>query len=242
MNAAEIASHLRGRKSGASYVMKCPAHNDQNPSLSVCDAADGKVLVHCHAGCDQETVIEALKGLGLWPEDEERSHRTILAEYSYTDAAGSMLYQVVRFVPKSFAQRYPDGAGGWTWKKYPGQVLYRLQEVTEAPIVFLVEGKKDVETLRDYGFVATTNAGGAKAPWLPQFTEALRGREVHLIPDNDEPGWQRATRIARALLGTAALIRVIDLPKDTKDITDWFAAGHSECELIEMAEGNVHAL
>jgi len=77
-------------------------------------------------------------------------------------------------------------------------------EVLQAPIVFVVEGEKDVETLRDYGFVATTNAGGAEAPWLPQFTQALRGREVILLPDNDGPGRKRVLNIARALLGKVA--------------------------------------
>jgi len=43
--------------------------------------------------------------------------------------------------------------------------------------------------------------------------------------------------IARALLGSAARIRVLDLPNETKDISDWFAAGHSELELIAMLEG-----
>jgi putative DNA primase/helicase len=114
--------------------------------------------------------------------------------------------------------------------------------VLENPIVFVVEGEKDVETLRSHGFVATTNAGGAKAPWLQSYTDALRGREVVIIPDNDPPGWQRAFVISRALLGVAARIRVFDdLPRDTKDISDWFAAGHSECELIALLEG-VHAV
>ena len=71
-------------------------------------------------------------------------------------------------------------------------VLYHLREVLEAPIVFMVEGEKDVDKLREHGFAATTNAGGAKARWLPQYTEALRGREVYIIPDNDSPGWERA--------------------------------------------------
>jgi DNA primase len=115
-------------------------------------------------------------------------------------------------------------------------VLYRLPEVMEAPIVFVVEGEKDVETLRSWGFVATTNAGGAKAPWLPQFTEALRGREVILIPDNDEPGRRRVLTIARALLGKAARIIVLEL-EDAKDVSDWFARGHSEVELIAHVEG-----
>lgn len=236
VKAAEIAHHLHGRKSGTGYMARCPAHADKNPSLSLRDGEGDNVLVHCHAGCEQRTVIERLKARGLWPEGD-RGGATIVATYDYNDVTGSLLYQVVRYEPKSFKQRRPDGAGGWIWRKSEHQVLYHLPEVCEAPIVFVVEGERDVETLRNYGFVATTNAGGAKAPWLPSFTQALRDREVNIIPDNDPPGWERATLIARALLGAAARIRILDLPKNAKDISDWFAAGHSECELIALLEG-----
>ncbi|MCU1263246.1 MAG: hypothetical protein JWO80_6131, partial [Bryobacterales bacterium] len=109
-----------------------------------------------------------------------------------------------RLEPKRFLQRHPDGHGGWIWKKSKRQVLYRLPEVLEAPIVFFVEGEKDVETLRAHGFVVTTSAGGVEAPWLPGFTSTLLGREVILIPDNDPPGRKRVVTIARALLGHAA--------------------------------------
>ncbi len=239
LSASEIARSLpKGRQSGAGYVACCPAHEDSTPSLSLKDA-DGVVLVHCHAGCEQATVVDALKRLGLWL-GAERSDQ-IEALYEYTDERGALLFQIVRKAGKKFLQRYPDGAGKWIWKKHPHQVLYHLPEVLENPIVLIVEGEKDVETLRQHGFVATTNAGGASAPWLEGYTEALRGRECIIIPDNDHPGWQRASAIARALLGAAARIRILDLPKDTKDISDWFAAGHGECELIAMLEG-VHAV
>jgi len=164
------------------------------------------------------------------------NHR-ILATYDYTDEAGNLLYQVVRFAPKDFRPRYPDGCGGWVWKKHPHQVLFHLREVMEAPIVFVVEGEKDVETLRSYGFVATTNAGGAKVPWLPEFTAALAGREVIIIPDNDTPGRQRALTIARALLGKVARLAVLELEGGVKDATDWFEHGHSELELIAQLDG-----
>jgi len=185
----------------------------------------------------QEPFKDVLAFLGARYGVTQNNMSRIVATYDYTDATGNLLYQVVRFEPKDFRPRYPDGRNGWIWKKHPHQVLYHLREVLEAPIVFVVEGEKDVETLRDWGFVATTNAGGAKAPWLPQYTEALAGRETILIPDNDRPGWERVKVIARALLGHAARIRVLDLPRETKDIFDWFAAGHSECELIAMLEG-----
>jgi DNA primase len=102
--------------------------------------------------------------------------------------------------------------------------------------VFVVEGEKDVETLRCHGFAATTNAGGADASWLPTFTEALAGREVILIPDNDAAGRKRVLRIARGLLGNAARIVVWE-PENSKDISDWFRDGHSELELIAQIEG-----
>jgi rhodanese-related sulfurtransferase len=236
MNAAMIAARLQGKKSGSGWAAKCPAHEDRNPSLSLRDA-DGKILVHCHAGCDQRAVVAALRSRGLWPEKKRQDRGTIVDCYNYTDENGDLLYQIVRLVPKNFLQRYPDGRGGWIWKKHRRQVLYRLREVMEAPIVFVVEGEKDVETLRSYGFVATTNAGGADAPWLPAFTDALRGREVILIPDNDQAGRKRVIGIARALLGHAARLIVLELEGGAKDVTDWFDRGHSELELIANLEG-----
>jgi DNA primase len=107
----------------------------------------------------------------------------------------------------------------------------------EAAIVFLVEGEKDCETLRSHGFVATTNAGGAGAPWLVEYTEALRGREVVIIPDADPPGRRHALDVARALLGIAAKLTIIELD-GARDITEWFANGHSEVELIALVEGD----
>jgi len=244
-----MARALGGRKSGSAWVAKCPAHEDNTPSLSIADSKEqlGRVLVRCHAGCSQIAVLEALKAAGLWHAAMPLKPSRIVATYQYVDECGSTLYEVVRKEPgrngtkKDFFQRYADQHGDWIWKKHPRQILYHLPEVVENPIIFLVEGEKDVETLRNHGFVATTAAGGADAPWLPQFTSALSGREVNIIPDNDQPGWNRAATVAKALLGHASRIRVLDLPENTKDISDWFDAGHSECELIAMLEG-VHAV
>jgi len=245
MNAGSIARALKARRSSTGWMAKCPAHDDHNPSLSIREV-DGKVLIHCHAGCGQRAVIDALKAKGLWeerPQKPERPHkprRQIAATYDYTDEAGHLLYQVVRTQPKGFFQRRPDGEGGWINKKSKRQVLFHLREVVEAPIVFVVEGEKDAETLRDQGFVATTNAGGAEAPWLPEFTEALTGREVILIPDNDKPGRDRVARIARALVGRMTRLVILEL-EGAKDVTEWFDKGHSELELIELVEKGMPA-
>jgi putative DNA primase/helicase len=236
MTADAIARGLQARRSGSEWMAKCPAHDDRHPSLSIRESS-GKPLVHCHAGCKQRDVIAALKARGLWKSERRPLARRTIATYDYCDEYGELLYQVVRFEPKEFVQRTPNGRGGWIWKKGPRQVLYRLPEVLQSPIVFVVEGEKDVESLRCHGFAATTNAGGADAPWLPAFTEALTGREVILIPDNDAPGRKRVLRIARALLGKAVRIVVWE-PEGFKDISDWFRDGHGELELIAQVEGD----
>lgn len=217
----------------------CPAHEDRNPSLSLRDVLGGQVLVRCHAGCEQARVIGALRASKLWSERLERKERPcIVAEYNYTDEGGDLLYQTIRTKPKGFFQRHPDGKGGWINRKHPRQVLYRLPGVIGTPIVFVVEGEKDADTLWEHGFAGTTMAGGANAKWLPSFTEVLRSKRVVLIPDNDAPGWALMRRIAEALLGRAACVVCFDdhHRAGAKDITEWFDLGHGEVEFMGLLE------
>jgi hypothetical protein len=53
MSAAEVVAALGGHWRGGYGRARCPAHNDRNPSLSIREAADGKILIKCHAGCEQ---------------------------------------------------------------------------------------------------------------------------------------------------------------------------------------------
>ena len=70
MKAENIARTLGGRKAGRTWIARCPAHDDREPSLSITNR-NGKVLVRCHAGCDQQDVIAALRARGAW--ERERS-------------------------------------------------------------------------------------------------------------------------------------------------------------------------
>jgi putative DNA primase/helicase len=69
MTAEAIAKALGGRKAGSGWTARCPTHDDRTPSLSIRDAKDNKVLVRCHAGCDQERLITALRTRGLWADN-----------------------------------------------------------------------------------------------------------------------------------------------------------------------------
>ena len=66
MTAESIAKALGGRKAGSAWMVRCPAHEDRDPSLSIADGDNGKVLVRCHAGCEQHQVIAALRAEGIW--------------------------------------------------------------------------------------------------------------------------------------------------------------------------------
>lgn len=61
-----LSSLPDAKPSGNGYVACCPAHNDKKPSLSVTEGDDGRVLIHCHAGCSFEQIVEAA---GLVPSD-----------------------------------------------------------------------------------------------------------------------------------------------------------------------------
>ena len=67
MNARELTKALGGRWNGSSGTARCPAHDDHDPSLSISQGQDAKVLVRCHASCKQAQVIAALQARDLWP-------------------------------------------------------------------------------------------------------------------------------------------------------------------------------
>ena len=90
MTADSIARALKARRSGSDWMAKCPAHDDHNPSLSIREV-DGKVLLHCHAGCTQRNVIASLKAHGFWPDHSVSQRPAIVATYDYRDEAGVVL-------------------------------------------------------------------------------------------------------------------------------------------------------
>lgn len=242
MTAEQFLDHLEGTKptGNGSWIARCPAHDDRNPSLSVAQGDDGRVLLKCHADCSTEEIVAAL-GLTLGDLFAERRSgdrkREIVATYPYVDESGGLLYEVVRFAPKDFRQRRPDGNGGWNWRLGDvRRVLYRLPQVLKAARaggkVTVVEGEKDVHALEAHGVIATCNPGGA-GKWRQEYAESLRGARVVVIADDDEVGRKHAREVARSLDGIAAAVEVLK-PVAGKDIADHLAAGCRFDELVEI--------
>lgn len=254
------------KKCSGYYIAKCPAHEDKHQSLSVSQGDDGKILVRCHAGCSATAIVGAMglqvkdlfpdrppekKGFTVDYGGKRQSRKepqqwqprgTIVASYEYRDDSGKLLAIKDRYENKFMSWRHPDGSGGWLNGSGGAELPLYKHECIGNP-VYLVEGEKDVDTLRAAGLHAVCNPNGAAEKWCPRYTEQLRGFDVRVIPDNDEPGRRHAEEVCRALIGSAVSVRLVDLSElwpdipDKADVTDWIEwsreQGRSDEKIIQ---------
>ena len=176
---------------------------------------------------------------------DEPTKARIVAEYDYTDEQGEVLFQVVRFKPKDFRQRRPDGRD-WIWnlkgvRRVPFQLPKVIAAVKAGKVIYFPEGEKDCLTVRKLGLVATTCPGGANK-WRKEYNEYFRDADCVILPDNDDPGRSHSEDIAKSLHGVARRVRVVDLAQhwpegdapEKADITKWIQAGGSVTKLEEI--------
>jgi len=225
---------------GDEFQSLCPFHEDSNPSLNF---NDQKGTYFCH-GCGKKGDIfhfyaklngldtrrdfpKILKGIAAdFGIAGEQKKSRIVKTYDYLNAEGKLHSQTVRMEPKSFWQRRPNGNGGWitkdVWKDVK-PILYNLPDVGRAKEVIVVEGEKDVDTLAGMGFVATSSPMGAKK-WRDEYNDALKRKDVVLLPDNDTEGRKHMAQVGAALNGIAKSLKWIDLPDlpSKGDVTNWF--------------------
>jgi hypothetical protein len=219
---------------------RCPFHDDARASFSV-DLDTG--LWTCHAGCGTGNANQFAERLGLRNTSKAPANvDRIVATYPYIDERGELLFEVVRFEPKGFCVRRPDGPTGWIWNlEGVRRVPYRLRELLTAvhrgERVHIVEGEKDSDRLASAGLAVTTNPGGA-GKWRTEFAPYFKGSKVAILPDNDDPGRRHAEQVARSLYGVAAEVKVVALPglPPKGDVSDWLAAGHTVDELHRLVD------
>jgi hypothetical protein len=170
--------------------------------------------------------------------------------YAYEDEQGNVLFKKIRIEredgSKSFY--YEHEKNGQVVRNIDGcrQVLYKLPQLLEGikynDSIYLVEGEKDVETLLDRGFRATT--APITTVWCEAFTQILEGSRIVLLYDNDKAGVRRRTMIASRLYGHVKSLRVVDLPgieyseSHGKDITDWFENPDNTMHLLVEITNN----
>lgn len=254
------------RRQGSGFQAKCPAHEDNRASLGINQAQDGKILLKCYAGCTFDAIVQALgiekKDLmggmdftspyAVQPTSTYKTHAatpTATATqqqqpekeiiYAYRDEQGALLYQAVRLPGKQFRQRKPNPEGGWIWSvDGVRRVPYRLADIRNREgTVYIVEGEKDADTLASLGLIATTNVAGA-GKWTDELSMHLQGRDVVILPDNDEAGDNHAKKVETSLNGIAASIKVVRLPglPPKGDVSDWLQKGKTLADLLKVIE------
>jgi len=244
MSAERLATALHGRRTGAGWVASCPAHDDRDPSLSIQDADDGKVLVHCHSGCLQSRVVTALRSRGLW---QRRSHEhrhqddrpplggcdrqrgrdnTTRAEVALgiwaaaKPASGTLVETYLRSrglsLPVPITLRFHTGL------KHPSGGVW------PAMVALVTSGAQDVPLAIHRTFLARNGAGKAAVEPAKMMLGPCRGGAVRLAAPGDVLmvgegietclAAMRATRHpAWAALSTSGL-RALELPNEVRDV------------------------
>lgn len=246
----EVLTHFQIQKRyGDRAQARCPCHDDKQASLTITKGRKS-ALIHCHAGCNFEDIIQkvGLKKQDLYFEErppgsswrayvEGREHKRIEAVYNYVSSSnGEYTFTKIRMQDKRMIYgvlcngRFTYGLGGKhrkDLKSVYGDLKALNKAIAEGKPVFIPEGEKDVDTLAKRGYTAITYGG--VNDWQSDFATLFKGAEVYILADNDEAGRKVANTILSDLKGIAKSARVIvpvpDIPK--ADISDYFAAGHS---------------
>ena len=243
MNAEYIAKALGGRKAGNGWSVSCPAHDDRTPSLSLRDTERGKVLVHCHAGCDQGVVIDHLKSIGLWTQkglglfryaashSVTKPKETDRDDVKRTEAALS-IWQEARPSAGTLIELYLGSRGlhvpPTPTLRFHAALKHPTGDSWPAMIALVTRGNDNTPLAIHRTFLS--HSGTGKAPVDPQkmMLGPCRGGVVHLA----EPGnllmvgegietclaaMQAIGYPAWAALSTSGL-RTLDLPKTVSDV------------------------
>jgi hypothetical protein len=256
------ARALGGEVKSGGVLAPGPGHSPADRSLSVRfdpEAPDG-FIVHSFAGDDPIQCKDHVRSkIGLSPfkpnggpkrPSEDAIARALAAAvnqsgstkpkgvlvdtYDYTNENAELLFQVLRYVPKDFKQRRPNGNGGYIANlNGVRRVLYRWPELLAHPdaTVFVCEGEKDADRVASLGHCATTVAAGK---WTSECVKALAGRDVLVLEDNDKAGRDKALDAATLLHGVASTVRIVRLPGlgDRQDISDWLDADPRRAEKL----------
>lgn len=267
MIAETIARALGGRKVGAGWIARCPAHDDREPSLSIRDADSNKVLVCCHAGCDQRRVIAALRARGLWAENSSRSisrktrstlvHRKPDKDDTKRSAAALGIWQSAQpakgtpvetylasrriYMPPPATLRFHAGL------KHPSRSTWPVM------LALVTRGSDGLPLAVHRTFLAREGAGKAHADPAKMMLGPCRGGAVRLAQPRDVlmvgegietclSAMQATGHPAWAALSTAGL-RSLDLPADVRNVivlADGDEAGETaarDCALRWTREG-----
>lgn len=251
MNAETIARELGGVRSGAGWVMRCPAHDDRNPSLSLSDTDDGRIFVKCFAQCDARAVVAKLHARGLWPHKQRVRARAEFSSGSPSTNTNSTLamriWNEAKPVSGTLAEDYLRSRGITmplpTSLRFHSRLKHPSGQHLPAMVALVTDGKSGMPVAIHRTYLSSD--GNAKAEVSPNkmMLGPTRGGVVRLCEHGEglligegiettlsamqatgRPGW--------AALSTSGLTSLV-LPPDAGAITilaDGDKAGHKSAK------------
>ncbi len=246
-NIADILNKLKHVKQngdgGWMAECPCPGHSSPDGHFTIKDTGD-KALVTCFNTHTYQDICKALGFDSLTYSHNGNGHlntapKEISKVYPYQDESGKVIFEVVRFIPKDFRQRRPDGTWGLQGVT---PTIYHLPEVKAAiakgETLYICEGEKDADNLHAaLGVTATTNPMGAEK-WRDSYSVLLSdAKPVVIISDNDAAGRRHVQKVAASLHKIKVLSKILDMPDGKKDITDWIEAGLTKEEFSAKIQG-----
>lgn len=242
MNAEVIAEALGGRRTGAGWMARCPAHEDREPSLAISERG-GMVLVHCHAGCEQRDVIAALRSRGFWATPIRPEVRARIPARAHSDAPDRLfdqrrrekalaLWNATQPACGTLVERYLRSRGlsipPSRRIRFHPSLRHASGETFPAMVALVTRGIDDLPLGVHRTFLAAD--GWGKAPVSPQkmMLGPCRGGVVRLgqtdqsvmIGEGIETcisAMQATGRPAWAALSASGM-RALDLPVDIEDV------------------------
>ena len=219
------------KRNNNSIVALCPSHNDKNPSLTASCNSE-KILVKCQAGCTFKEITSALEMevSQFFSPKKKIPQKIIEAVYRYEDKDGDHVMDVVRFKPKEFRPKRPDGKStldGVT--RVPYRLPQMLAGIKEGRDILILEGEKDCDNAEKIGLVATTFVGGT-GKWREEYSKWFQEAKVICLPDNDDAGRKGMRLIASEIVKVAESVSWLELPDIPAkgDLSDWIKIGGND--------------
>ena len=202
------------------FSASCPCFNhgngkgDKHQSLSIKEGREGRTLLDCKAGCELKDILSSI-GLSVSDITPGRKQQqktyfdrdNVVAVYDYKNGTRKS-----RDINKNFLWEHNENGHWINGRGNAPHVLYR--QGREKQTVYVVEGEKDTDNFAKFGFFVVSGEYGAgkKGKWFAEYSEALTGKDVRIIPDNDPIGIQFVyDSVAPSVAQYAKSVKVFDL-------------------------------
>jgi hypothetical protein len=237
----KLITERQGKQQGAELVYSCLTHAETRPSANWNSAKQTWI---CRSGSSPKCstgggYLDLARRLEIELPAHEKPVYVESARWVVKEANGQIAGIHVRQELSNGAKRviWEGGLKGRSLSNMPLYGSERVRYFDQSELVFIVEGEKTADALRNFGKQVLGTVTGATATPSKDVLSITAGFDIYLWPDNDDPGRAHMKRIADVLPEPPLFIDWIDAPPKG-DAADFVELGGTEEALAELI-GNV---